>query len=76
VGRGKINAILALGGGVIGDLAGFERRLTCAACRWCKSDNLLAQCDSRSAGTAVDYKQLKNEMGLLSAKMTYPMSQR
>jgi 3-dehydroquinate synthase len=72
-GAERSTPILALGGGVIGDLAGF------AAATYLRGvplvqlpTTLLAQCDSSIGGkTAVNHKQLKNEIGAFyQPKMT------
>jgi len=72
-GAERTTPILALGGGVIGDLAGF------AAATYLRGvplvqlpTTLLAQCDSSIGGkTAVNHKQLKNEIGAFyQPKMT------
>jgi 3-dehydroquinate synthase len=72
-GAERSTPILALGGGVIGDLAGF------AAATYLRGvplvqlpTTLLAQCDSSIGGkTAVNHKQLKNEIGsFYQPKMT------
>jgi 3-dehydroquinate synthase len=72
-GAERSTPILALGGGVIGDLAGF------AAATYLRGVPLvqlpttsLAQCDSSIGGkTAVNHKQLKNEIGAFyQPKMT------
>jgi 3-dehydroquinate synthase len=72
-GTERATPILALGGGVIGDLAGF------AAATYLRGvplvqlpTTLLAQCDSSIGGkTAVNHKQLKNEIGsFYQPKMT------
>jgi len=72
-GAEKSTAILALGGGVIGDLAGFVAATYMRGVPLVQiPTTLLAQCDSSIGGkTAVDYKQLKNEIGTFyQPKMT------
>ncbi len=64
-GAERSTPILALGGGVIGDLAGFVAATYLRGVPLVQvPTTLLAQCDSSIGGkTAVDYKQLKNEIG-------------
>ena len=72
-GAERSTAILALGGGVIGDLAGFVAATYMRGVPLVQlPTTLLAQCDSSIGGkTAVDYKQLKNEIGTFyQPKMT------
>ncbi|MGB7725469.1 MAG: 3-dehydroquinate synthase [Dehalococcoidales bacterium] len=64
-GAERSTPVLALGGGVIGDLAGFVAATYLRGVPLVQSPTtLLAQCDSSIGGkTAVDHGQLKNEIG-------------
>jgi 3-dehydroquinate synthase len=72
-GAERTTPILALGGGVIGDLAGFTAATYLRGVPLVQlPTTLLAQCDSSIGGkTAVNHKQLKNEIGAFyQPKMT------
>ena len=72
-GAERTTPILALGGGVIGDLAGFTAATYLRGVPLVQlPTTLLAQCDSSIGGkTAVNNKQLKNEIGAFyQPKMT------
>ena len=72
-GAERSTPVMALGGGVIGDLAGFVAATYLRGVPLVQiPTTLLAQCDSSIGGkTAVDYKQLKNEIGTFyQPKMT------
>jgi 3-dehydroquinate synthase len=72
-GAERTTPILALGGGVIGDLAGFTAATYLRGVPLVQLPTTsLAQCDSSIGGkTAVNHKQLKNEIGAFyQPKMT------